>query len=45
MKEGIEIAREFIAQVRERVGGFYIIPPFGRYEIAMELVAFIKGAN
>ena len=43
MKEGIEIAREFIAQVRERVGGFYIIPPFGRYEIAVELVAFIKG--
>jgi homocysteine S-methyltransferase len=43
MKEGIEIAREFIAQVRERVGGFYIIPPFGRYEIAVELVKFIKG--
>lgn len=43
MKEGIEIAREFIAQVRDKVGGFYIIPPFGRYEIAVELVRFIKG--
>jgi methionine synthase / methylenetetrahydrofolate reductase(NADPH) len=42
-REGIEIAREFIAQVRERVGGFYIIPPFGRYEVALELLRFIKG--
>ena len=25
------------------VGGFYIIPPFGKYDIAVELVKFIKG--
>jgi methionine synthase / methylenetetrahydrofolate reductase(NADPH) len=43
VREGLAIAREFIAQVRERVGGFYIIPPFGKYEIAAELVRFIKG--
>jgi methionine synthase I (cobalamin-dependent)/5,10-methylenetetrahydrofolate reductase len=43
VKEGIAISREFIAQVRDRVGGFYIIPPFGRYEIAVELVSYIKG--
>lgn len=42
VKEGLAIAREFIAQVRDRVGGFYIIPPFGKYEIAEELIAFIK---
>ncbi|MGA2151070.1 MAG: bifunctional homocysteine S-methyltransferase/methylenetetrahydrofolate reductase, partial [Geobacteraceae bacterium] len=42
-REGLAIAREFIAQVRDRVGGFYLIPPFGKYEIAAELVAFIKG--
>jgi homocysteine S-methyltransferase len=43
VQEGLAIAREFIAQVRDRVGGFYLIPPFGKYEIAAELVAFIKG--
>ena len=43
VREGLAIAREFIAQVRDRVGGFYLIPPFGKYEIAAELVAFIKG--
>ncbi len=43
MREGLAIAREFITRVKERVGGFYLIPPFGRYEIAVELVRFIKG--
>jgi len=42
MKEGMDIALEFIDSVKERVGGFYIIPPFGRYWIARELLAFIK---
>jgi homocysteine S-methyltransferase len=41
--EGMAIAREFIAKVKDRVGGFYIIPPFGNYRIAAELVRFIKG--
>jgi homocysteine S-methyltransferase len=43
VREGLAIAREFIAEVRESVGGFYIIPPFGKYEIAVELVKLIKG--
>jgi homocysteine S-methyltransferase len=43
VEEGLAIAREFIDRVRDRVGGFYLIPPFGRYEIAVELVRFIKG--
>lgn len=42
VREGLEIAREFIAAARGRVGGFYVIPPFGRFEIAVELVRFIK---
>ncbi|HEY6009292.1 MAG TPA: bifunctional homocysteine S-methyltransferase/methylenetetrahydrofolate reductase [Geobacteraceae bacterium] len=41
--EGLAIAREFIERARDRVGGFYLIPPFGRYEIAVELVRYIKG--
>ena len=42
VKEGLSIAREFIAEVRDRVGGYYLIPPFGKYEIAQELITFIK---
>jgi len=42
VREGLAIAREFIDAARSRVGGFYLIPPFGRYEIAVELVRHIK---
>ena len=40
--EGMAIAREFIAATREMVGGFYLIPPFGKYGLAVELIRFIK---
>ena len=43
VREGLAIAREFIEAAFDRVGGFYLIPPFGKYEIALELVKFIKG--
>ena len=43
IREGMAIAREFITQVRDQVGGFYLIPPFGKWEIAVELIKFIKG--
>uniref|UniRef100_C6E085 Homocysteine S-methyltransferase n=1 Tax=Geobacter sp. (strain M21) TaxID=443144 RepID=C6E085_GEOSM len=42
VREGLAIAREFIEATLGRVGGFYLIPPFGKYEIAVELVKFIK---
>ncbi len=42
IQEGLAIAREFIAAAKERVGGFYIIPPFGKYQVAAELVRFIR---
>lgn len=41
-REGLAIAREFIAEAFDLVGGFYIIPPFGRHETAAELVCFIR---
>ncbi len=44
-REGLAIAREFIDAVKDRVGGFYLIPPFGRYEIAVELVRYIKSGE
>ena len=41
--EGLAIARELIDAVWDRAGGFYIIAPFGRFEIAAELARYIKG--
>jgi homocysteine S-methyltransferase len=37
-KEGVAIAREMLAQVRDRVAGAYIMPPLERYELALEVV-------
>jgi methionine synthase / methylenetetrahydrofolate reductase(NADPH) len=45
VREGLAIAREFIEAAFDRVGGFYLIPPFGKYEIALELVKYIKGKS
>ena len=42
LREGLAIAREFIDAARNRVGGFYLIPPFGNYRIAAELVRYIR---
>ena len=42
VKEGLAIAREFIDAAFGRVGGFYLMPPFGKHEIAVELVKYIK---
>ncbi|MDH5492416.1 MAG: methylenetetrahydrofolate reductase, partial [Myxococcales bacterium] len=36
--EGIAIAREMLEAVRDRVAGAYIMPPFGRYELALRVV-------
>ena len=45
VREGLAIAREFIAAAIDRVGGFYLIPPFGKYQIAVELVKFIRSKS
>jgi len=37
-KEGVAIARETLAAVRDRVAGAYIMPPLGRYELALEVM-------
>jgi homocysteine S-methyltransferase len=42
VREGLAIAREFIEGARGRVGGFYLMPPFGKHEIAVELVKFLR---
>jgi 5,10-methylenetetrahydrofolate reductase len=36
--EGVLIAREMLAQVKDRVAGAYIMPPFGRHEVALRVI-------
>lgn len=36
--EGVRIAREMLDSVKERVDGAYIMPPFGRYELALQVL-------
>jgi methionine synthase I (cobalamin-dependent) len=37
-KEGVAIAREMLAAVRDRVAGAYVMPPFERHELALEVL-------
>ena len=37
-KEGVLIAREMLAAVRHRVAGAYVMPPFERFELALEVI-------
>jgi homocysteine S-methyltransferase len=37
-KEGVAIARGMLEAVRGRVAGVYIMPPFERHELALEVV-------
>jgi homocysteine S-methyltransferase len=41
-REGLAIAKEFIDASMAAVGGYYLIPPFGKYELAVELIEHIQ---
>lgn len=41
-KEGVRIAREMLFAVRERVQGAYLMPPLGRFELALEVLDGLK---
>jgi methionine synthase / methylenetetrahydrofolate reductase (NADH) len=41
-KEGVKIAREMLFAVRERVQGAYLMPPLGRYELALQVLEGLK---
>jgi homocysteine S-methyltransferase len=36
--EGIQIAREMLTSVKDRVAGAYVMPPFGRYQLALDVI-------
>jgi len=42
VREGMAIARELIEFGREKVDGYYLMPPFGRVELALELMSAIR---
>lgn len=42
VRKGLSIAREFIDATFGRVGGYYLIPPFGKHELAVELITHIQ---
>ncbi len=37
-KEGVAIAREMLSEFRADVAGAYVMPPFERYELALEVI-------
>jgi methionine synthase / methylenetetrahydrofolate reductase (NADH) len=41
-KEGLAIADELAADLRDGAAGLYLIPPFGRYDVASELIERIR---
>ena len=41
VREGLAIAKEFIDATITAVGGYYLIPPFGKYELAARLIEHI----
>jgi len=41
-KEGVKIAREMLFAVRERVQGAYLMPPLGRFELALQVLDGLK---
>ncbi|MFO0554833.1 MAG: bifunctional homocysteine S-methyltransferase/methylenetetrahydrofolate reductase [Polyangiaceae bacterium] len=41
-KEGVAIAREMLFAVHDRVQGAYLMPPLGKYELALEVLDGLK---
>jgi homocysteine S-methyltransferase len=42
VREGMTVARELVEAGRGRVGGWYLMPPFGKVELALELIGTIR---
>ena len=41
-QEGIKIAQELLAELREIVAGVYLMPPFGRFDTAAEVFSIVR---
>ncbi len=40
-KEGVKLAQELVLEARDVVQGIYIMPSFGRYEVAVEVLEVV----
>ncbi|MBN1121630.1 MAG: bifunctional homocysteine S-methyltransferase/methylenetetrahydrofolate reductase [Anaerolineae bacterium] len=40
---GVEIAKELVGQIRDKAAGIYLMPQFSRYDLAAEIIEFIRG--
>jgi homocysteine S-methyltransferase len=40
--EGVKIAQELVLAMRDKVQGFYVIPAFGRYDLAAEVLSVLS---
>jgi len=43
--EGLRIAKEVIEGAFDLVPGFYVIPPLAKFDVALELIDFVKGLS
>jgi 5,10-methylenetetrahydrofolate reductase len=41
-REGVAIAQEFLSAVQDRVQGVYLMPPFNRFEMAVDVCKVLK---
>jgi homocysteine S-methyltransferase len=44
-RTGLEIAIELAKELRAEAAGLYVMPPFGRYDLAAEIVESVAGTN
>lgn len=44
-REGVAIASELAGELREVAAGLYLIPPFGRYDVAAELIEQVRARD
>ena len=42
IREGLDLAMELVDAGRGKVGGWYLMPPFGKVDLALELMAAIR---
>jgi homocysteine S-methyltransferase len=42
VREGLDLAMELVDAGRGKVGGWYLMPPFGKVDLALELMAAIR---
>ena len=40
--EGMKIAAELLAELRDVLQGVYLMPPFGKYELAAEIIDRVR---